>query len=73
MSNTKEHVLRIVKSALSVAEDNLYRANMTFGHMSEAALNTEYKQSDRVCGEILNDFREEKAQLDRCVEWVKSR
>ena len=68
----KERVLTIVKSALSDAEGNLYRANIQFGKMSANELDQEYGQSGRTCGDILEGFQTEVAELKRCVSWVES-
>ncbi len=68
----KEQVLKIVKNALAGAEDNLYRANMQFGNMSEKELNQEYGQSGRMCGDILHGHLMRRDDLKKCVAWVKS-
>lgn len=68
----KDQVLTIVKSALSGAEDNLYRANIQFGKMSEKELEQEYGQSGRTCGEILHEYQLKRDELKRCVAWVES-
>ena len=68
----KDRVLQIVRSALCGAEDNLYRANMQFGKMTGKELAQERGQSGRTCGEILEEYRAEVAELKRCVAWVES-
>lgn len=68
----KERVLKIVKSALCGAEDNMNRANMQFGKMTGRELAQEYGQSGRTCGEILEEYQAEVAELKRCVAWVES-
>lgn len=68
----KERVMKIVKSALGGAEDNLYRANMQFGKMTGKELAQEYGQSGRTCSEILEEYQAEVAELKRCVAWVES-
>lgn len=68
----KNEVMKIVKNALSGAEDNLHRANMQFGKMSDKQLSENYGKSEQTCGEILEDCRGRKAELERCVKWVDS-
>ncbi len=68
----KEQVLEIVRSALSGAEDNLYRAKKQFGHMSESELGQMYGRSGITCGEIYHDAQIKHSELKRCVAWVES-
>lgn len=68
----KDKVLSIVNGALSGAEDNLYRANMQFGKMTQKELAEEYGQSGRTCGDILHEYQIERDELLRCVNWVNS-
>jgi hypothetical protein len=68
----KTEVLRIVQAALGGAEDNLYRANMQFGKMSQEELNQEYGQSGRSCGDILLGYQSRADEIKRCLEWVNS-
>jgi len=68
----KDEVLSIVKSTLSGAKDNLYRASMQFGKMSEKELNNQYGNSGMTCGEIFSQHQDEVSKLERCVTWVKS-
>ena len=68
----KTKVLEIVHSALSAAEDNLYRANMEFGKLSAKKLAKEYGESGLTCGEIFDVHKLEVARLKQCVEWLES-
>ena len=68
----KEKVLDIVKSALGGAKDNLYRANMQFGKMTQKELGEEYGQSGRTCGDVLAVYQNAEAELERCVKWVET-
>jgi hypothetical protein len=68
----KNKALNIMKGALAGAEDNLYRANMQFGKMTSKELEQEYGQSGRTCGEILEKYQSEVAEMKRCVAWVES-
>jgi len=68
----KDRVLRIVKNALGGAEDNLYRAKRQFGHMTPTELSKEYGLSGRTCGEILEEYQAEVAELKHCEAWVES-
>lgn len=70
--NMKARVLTIVRNALAGAEDNLYRASMQFGKMTEKELNSEYGQSGRTCGQIYEEYQTEVAELKRCATWVES-
>ncbi len=68
----KTKVLEIVHSALSAAEDNLYRANMEFGKLSAKKLAKEYGESGLTCGEIFDVYKLEVGRLKQCVEWLES-
>lgn len=68
----KEQVLKIVKGALGGANDNLYRAKIQFGKMTQKELGEEYGQSGRTCGDILAEYRDKKAEMERCVKWVET-
>ncbi len=68
----KDQVLQIVQSALSGAEDNLYRANREFGKMTTNELDQKYGQSESTCGEILTQYQIRRDELKRCVAWVNS-
>ena len=68
----KTKVLEIVHSALSAAEDNLYRANMEFGKLSAKKLAKEYGESGLTCGEIFDVYKLEVARLKQCAEWLES-
>lgn len=68
----KDQVLQIVKGALAGAEDNLYRANMQFGKMTQEELGEEYGQSGRKCGDVLAGYQDKKAELERCVKWIEA-
>lgn len=67
----KDKVLQIVKNALGGAEDNLYRANMQFGHMGHEQLKEEYGQSGRTCGDIMQGYRDSHDELKQCLAWVE--
>lgn len=69
----KNNVLKIVKSALAGAEDNLYRAEMQFGNMTADELGKQYGQSGKTCGEILGGYRDKQDELAECVKWVESK
>lgn len=68
----KKKVLLIVKNALGGAEDNLYRANIQFGKMTNTELLKEYGESGKTCGDILLGYQNEIAEMKRCVAWVES-
>ena len=68
----KTKVLEIVHSALSAAEDNLYRANMEFGKLSAKKLAKEYGESGLTCGEIFDVYKLEVGRLKQYVEWLES-
>lgn len=53
----KQYIISIVKNATS---DNLERANMQFGRMSDDQLDKEYGQSGRTCREIWNEYKDER-------------
>lgn len=40
--------------------------------MKEEELDGEYGQSGRKCGDILAEYQDEKAKLERCVKWVEA-
>jgi len=67
----KDKVLKIVKDSLSIAEDNLYRAKLQFGKMSERELEQEHGQSGRTRGEILDGYQNERDERKECVAWVE--
>jgi hypothetical protein len=69
----KERTLRLVKNALSNAEDDLYRANLQFGRMTTKQFNQEWGRSGRSCGEILLGYREEVDELKQALVWVNTR
>lgn len=68
----KDEVLNIVKSTLSGAKDNLYRASLQFGKMSEKELNEQYGNTGITCGEIFSQHQNKVSELKRCVAWVES-
>ncbi len=68
----KERVLRIVEAAAAGANDNLYRATLQFGGMSQKELGEEYGESGKTCGELYEEYQAEVAEMDRCVAWVES-
>jgi len=68
----KNQVLKIVVNALGGAEDNWYRANMSFGKMTAEELKKKYGQSERTCEEILSRYQDEFNKLLRCVKWVEN-
>ncbi len=68
----KADVLKIVKNALSGAEDNFLRANMQFGRMTAEQLKEEYGQSGRTCGDVMQGYHEENERLKQCVAWVEN-
>ena len=68
----KNKVLTILNAKVAGAEDNLYRANMTFRNMSSKELKQEYGMSGRTCGEILHEAQTQLDDLKKCVEWVKN-
>jgi uncharacterized protein YjbJ (UPF0337 family) len=69
----KDEIIKIVKSAMGGAEDNLYRANLQFGKMTLKELNKPYGQSDKTCAEILNGYRDHKEKLKKCIDWLQDK
>jgi hypothetical protein len=53
----KKYIISTVKYSTS---DNLERANMQFGRMSQTQLDREYGQSGRTCREIWEDHKQER-------------
>ena len=51
--NERKQIIEILEAKLIGENDNLYKANMQFGGMSESDLNSEYYQSGRKCKDIL--------------------
>lgn len=68
----QQQVLTLVKNAHSVAVDDFHRANAQFGGLTEVELKKEYGQSGQTCEFLLNNYREEKERLQRCIDWVES-
>lgn len=68
----KDRVLNIVNNYLIGANDNLARANMQFGKMTDEELNAEYYQSGRTCKDIFDGYKNEVEMLKKCVKWVKA-
>jgi hypothetical protein len=53
----KKYIISAVKNSTS---DNLERANMQFGRMSQTQIDKEYGQSGRTCREIWGDWKQER-------------
>ena len=62
-----------VKTSLGNAEDNLYRANLQFGNMTEEELDKNYGQSGRSCRSIRDGYQQGCDHLKECVQWVESK
>lgn len=52
----KVHLIRLVSKNLGDAQDNLYRANLAFGKMSEEQLDKVYGHSDQTCRQIRDGY-----------------
>lgn len=68
----KNEVVKIVKGRLGGAVDNLYRANMQFGNMTESELDKDYGASQKSCRSILQGYQDEERKIKECLQWVES-
>ena len=68
----KDDVLKMVRSSLGAAQDNLYRANMKFGNMTDSELDQEYGASQRTCRSILSGYQDAERKAEKCIQWVES-
>ena len=65
----KDKILKILDGKIVGAEDNLYRAKMQF---RGADLDSEYGQSGRKCGDILQGYYDELDELVEMRSWLLS-
>lgn len=67
----KNEALKIVRGKLGGAQDNLYRANMQFGNMTESELDQDYGQSQKSCRSILQGYQDEESKIEKCLQWLE--
>lgn len=65
----KDKILKILDSKIRGAEENLYRAKM---QCRDADLGSEYGQSGRTCGDILQGYYDELDELVEMRSWLRS-
>jgi len=65
----KQKVIKIIRSSLAGAEDNLYRAKRMFDART-MDLSAEYGQSGQSCKSILDGYQKEYDELKAALDWV---
>lgn len=65
----KEKLIRILENAKG---DNLERAEMSFGKLTEDQLKEEWGRSGRTKGEILEGYREERKEWQAAYDLARS-
>jgi len=68
----EKKVTQIVRDKLGVAEDNLHRANLQFGKMSESELSQKWGESGHSCRFILTEYEDEVNDLKECLAWLSN-
>ena len=63
----RDEIIKILDAQISGARDNLYRSKMQFRNSD---LNSEYGQSGRKCGEILQKDYDELSKLVKMRSWL---
>jgi hypothetical protein len=66
----KNKVLKIIKSKLGNAEDNLYRARESAKGQDSSK---QYGQSGMTLDEIIKQFKDEYNKIKECIKWVESK
>ena len=65
----RDEIIKILDAKISGARDNLYRSKMQF---RQSDLESEYGQSGRKCGEILQKDHDELGKLVKMRNWLLS-
>lgn len=52
--------------------DDLHRARLRFGSMTEEELDKEYGQSGRTYRQILREYEEHEEKINKAIEWLKN-
>lgn len=68
--NPKAEIKSMLQNSLSVALDNLYRANRQFSNISPGEY---YGESGRLCADILRGYVDDVEKLNECIRWIESR
>ena len=69
----KEKILQVMGRELSVAEDNLHRAEMRFDGFSYTQLGEEYGHSGCSCNAILGQYKLTVAELKDCITLLQGK